>query len=103
MSAGSQLDIAGTDGTNASRVDIAGVLVVGDSDRGAVNVSGGGRLNAATVTPTERLIIGDENPSDGSRLTVTDPGSRVDYHGTADIAVGNAGGSTSNRALPASA
>ncbi len=55
-SAGSQLDIDGA----GSVVNIGGLLHVGDSTRGNVNVTGGSQLNVATETPSARLIIGDE-------------------------------------------
>ena len=87
-SAGSELDITGP----GSVVNIDRLLHVGDTVRGTVVVSAGGQLNVAVGVPTERLIIGDQGTADGSRLTVSGANSRVDYHGTADVAVGNAGG-----------
>ncbi len=87
-SAGSELDVSGP----GSVVNVDRLLHVGDTNRGTVVVSAGGRLNVAVGVPTERLIIGDQGAADGSKLTVSGPNSRVDYHGTADVAVGNAGG-----------
>ena len=96
-SAGSQLDVTGP----GSTANLDRELVVGDSARGTVNVTNGGRLNVATDNLSSRLIIGDEAASDGSRLTVSDPGSRVDYFGTDRVSVGgiNGGGSAANPAV----
>ncbi len=94
---GSQLNVSGA----GSTANIDGLLYVGDSNRGTVNVNSGGRLNVATDNLTDRFIIGDEAGSDGSRVTVSDPGSRVDYFGTDRVSVGgiNGGGSVANPAV----
>ncbi len=86
---GSQMRINGTDST----VDIDGFLRVGERSRGTVEVSGGAQLNVASGGGTDVLYIGTNGTADGSQLTVTGPGSRVDYFGTALVAVGVNGGS----------
>jgi T5SS/PEP-CTERM-associated repeat protein len=88
----------GADGGTPSTIDIDGFLYVGDARQGIMVVEQGARARVATSLPAERLIIGDDNAADGSWLTVTGAGSRLDYLGTGDVSVGNAGGSTSNRA-----
>ncbi|MFN3168862.1 MAG: beta strand repeat-containing protein [Phycisphaeraceae bacterium] len=93
-SAGSTLTIDGP----GSVVNIARLLYVGDTNAGTLNVTNGGQLNVATQVASERLIIGDEGGADGSKLTIDGTGSRVDYFGTVDVSVGNAGGSSANRA-----
>ena len=91
-STGSQLDIDGA----GSVVNIDGLLHVGDSARGIVNVTDGGQLNVATGNGADRLIIGDESPTDASRLTISGDGSRVDYFGTDRVSVGFVGGGSFN-------
>ena len=87
-SAGSQLDIDGP----GSAVNLQGLMNIGDTVRGVTNVTNGGSLKVAMGGPGDRLIIGDEAAADGSKLRIDGAGSRVDYFGTADVAVGNAGG-----------
>ncbi len=82
-----------------STLDLSNLLHVGDTVPGEMDISNGGQLNVATGVSSARLIIGDEGGADGSRLTVTGTGSRIDYLGTERISVGMNGGSTSNRAL----
>ena len=92
------LTVSGTNGGTPSTVDTGGYLFVGNTRPATMTVDQGAQVSVATSIATERLIIGDDNSADGSKLTISDLGSRVDYHGTADIAVGNAGGSAANRA-----
>jgi T5SS/PEP-CTERM-associated repeat protein len=94
-SAGSTVTIDGT----GSTLDLTNLLHVGDTVPGSMDISNGGQLNVATTTTSARLVVGDEGGADGSRLTVTGAGSRIDYFGTERISVGLLGGSTSNRAL----
>ncbi len=98
-SAQAELLVTGSNSGTASTVDIDGYLYVGDARQGTMTVEQGAKVRVATSFPAERLFIGDDNSADGSKLTITGAGSRVDYQGTGDISVGNAGGSTSNRAM----
>jgi len=63
-----------------------------------MTVDQGAQVSVANSIATERIFIGDDNTADGSRLTISGLDSRVDYNGTGDVSVGNAGGSTTNRA-----
>jgi T5SS/PEP-CTERM-associated repeat protein len=94
-SAGSDMTIDGP----GSTVNVQRLLNVGDTAAGTLNVTNGAHLNVGLLGTADRLIVGDEGASDGSALLIDGVDSRVDYFGTGDVAVGNAGGSTSNRAL----
>jgi len=91
--------VSGSNGGTASTVWTGGYLFVGNARRGTMTVEQGAQVSVANSIATERIIIGDDNSADGSRLTITDAGSRVDYHGTGDVSVGNAGGAAANRAI----
>lgn len=85
-----------------STVNIDGAFVVGNQGRGAATISAAGQVNAAfnpdaNIT-NRRVIIGNGAASDGSSLTITGAGSRLDYFDTERISVGLNGGSTSSRA-----
>ena len=98
-SAQANLLVTGSNSGTPSTVDIDGFLYVGDARRGTMTVEQGAQVRVATSLPAERLFIGDDNAADGSKLTITGPGSRVDYHGTGDVSVGNAGGSLADPAI----
>ncbi len=89
---------------NGSTVSTNGQLLVGNTRPGTMTVSDGAQVtvadtaNAADVN-TRRLLIGNGGGADGSRLTVTGAGTRLDYLDSERLSVGFNGGSTSNRAL----
>ncbi|TWU28155.1 beta strand repeat-containing protein [Bythopirellula polymerisocia] len=97
-SAQANLLVTGSNSGTPSTVDINGYLYVGDARKGTMTVEQGAEVRAATTDPSQRIFIGDNAAADGSKLTITGTGSRVDYFGTGDVSVGNAGGSTSDRA-----
>lgn len=99
-SAGSDLTVDGA----GSTLNLQERLFVGRDVRGTMTVSGGATVNVAldpnASNVNQRLIVGDGAGSDGSRLTLTGAGTRLEYFGDDDgIRVGLLGGSTSNRAL----
>ncbi len=72
--------------------DINGIFLVGDTGVGSLTVSDG-----AVVTNNvggSSFIVGEEGASDGSSLTVTGPGSTMDYQGTGRMILGLSGGSS---------
>lgn len=90
------------DGTGTV-VNIDGGLVVGNQGLATVVISGGAQVNTslnpdANIT-NRRLIVGNGASSDGSSLTLTGAGTRLDYFSNERISVGLNGGSTSTRAL----
>jgi T5SS/PEP-CTERM-associated repeat protein len=93
------LTVSGTHDGTPSTVETGGYLYVGNTRKGTMTVEQGAQVKVATSIATERIFIGDDNTADGSKLTISDPGSRVDYFGTGDVSVGDAGGSTTNRAV----
>ncbi|WP_168205048.1 beta strand repeat-containing protein [Bythopirellula goksoeyrii] len=97
-SAEADLLVTGSNNGTPSTVDIDGYLYVGDARKGTMTVEQGAQARVATSDPTHRIFIGDNGAADGSKLTIDGVGSRLDYHGTGDVSVGNAGGSTSSRA-----
>ena len=86
--------VTGSNSGTPSTVDINGYLYVGDARKGTMTVEQGAEVRVATSDASQRIFIGDNAAADGSKLTVTGAGSRVDYFGTGDVSVGNAGGST---------
>lgn len=97
-STGSSVTVDGA----GSTINLQHRLHVGDSAVGSMTISGGAQVNVALDSTAsainQRLIVGTENAADGSSLTITGAGSRLDYHGTENIRIGFFGGSTSNRA-----
>jgi T5SS/PEP-CTERM-associated repeat protein len=88
----SQLNVSGTDGINASTVDVAQTLFVGRFARGVLRIQNGGLVEAST-SGNFNLQIGVEDSSDGSRVLVDGSGSRLDHQGTGRLSVGVNGGS----------
>ena len=91
------LTVSGDHDGTPSTLDTGGYIYVGYSRPGTMTIDQGAQVSIATNIGTERLILGNNTTSDGSTLTVSDPGSRVDYFGTGAISVGYAGGSVANR------
>ena len=90
-------DQAGSSGTMtvsgaATTADINGTFLVGDTGVGSLTVSDGAVVT--NVAGTSSFVVGDEGASDGSSLTVTGPGSTLDYQGTGRMILGLSGGSS---------
>ena len=87
---------------SGSTVNIDGAFVIGNQGRAVATISGGAQVNTAfnpdTNVTNRRVIIGNGSASDGSSLTLTGAGTRLDYFDTERVSVGLSGGSTSSRA-----
>lgn len=87
---------------NGSTFNVDNFLRIGDSRKSTFTVSGGGRLNVARSAQAgasnNQLVVGYLAGGDGATLTVTGPGSVVDFFGNERISAGLSGGSTTDRA-----
>ncbi|MEM7625872.1 MAG: PEP-CTERM sorting domain-containing protein [Planctomycetota bacterium] len=86
-----------------TEINVDGALIVGNAGSATATISGGAQINTAfnpdTNVINRRVIIGLGTNSDGSSLTLTGNGTRLDYFDNERLSVGFNGGSTTNRAL----
>ncbi|MEM8784033.1 MAG: hypothetical protein AAGE65_14425, partial [Planctomycetota bacterium] len=79
-----------------------GRLTVGDARQSTMTVSDGALVtigaNPSESVDTQRLIIGRQGAADGSKLTLTGAGTRLEYLANERISVGLNGGSSADRA-----